>query len=1157
MVHDDGVMPKRWWEPRSEKQQLCGHRCRECGHKLEPFTALYLAGPWEPATVEAALTGRLNLITCGVCKSSYPFEVPLLICSLDRNRLIVVMDRGFIIPERRAIEEMLDALLLRRTGPSSPLLGLPKQSTSHVKFIPGLLEVPDEYVYLEEAAVYERQVRLALSPRSKAWTLRRQFINLAYLEAQRARSFTAEQEEPVPRCELGFIHIATPFESTRAGHSAIRKAFQVVDADSWVIQSNLTGQALASLCRHAPTDIPKDRRYHGKLTKRFLANIDQIHLLGAVEPTVRKAVWLNALHELFACDHPALALDLGEAYIAQISLDSMDIYDVEAMVLFGALLQRAGGDFNGEVALPYLMVGVRALDKERSKGNEKVAFVAAFSREIAALELQRTGELSDALQYYLEALGLYEAAESAKGLASVVGKAIPLAAALRDERALTILRAFEENMAESADPVIQLDQLWSALDSIKSGDSATPRVRTAIYNLIDNPASPWPPDELRITLKPINFDANDAKTMPPDPTLDVELTRAYRPADWMRLRRSRTRFPSDVLIGRVIQLTDTSGHIAVEEIIQHPMLDWARSGSDPADQRTRLESAERELLNWAAVEGYFVWLASQVVRYDKTHGSDPEAWPQPLRFSLGRALGSAAVSEKHQNDKSRGWFADTSIRLLATALGPAASHASVIPQELTPQAVFMTRSALARCYELVGKLEEAWQTYEINVWQAFRVRHFASDLAARKAIQELIGPESSRLNRVRLRLEDSPPPQTVRDLFETVEMTRARVLADAIEITSSRESATSPRNLKWHAAQYVQLSIVQSTNDYSGCWLAIREAAGSSIVLRRIEWDEPLSCHEELESVFLNARALSSGESGGAIAAVECIRRMVRWMERESFFLSPARSTSLRVFTYWIFLGRSAESSAHISTHQGLQAPSPDVPLIAAFSRATAISGEEAALTPLQPEKVGLFLDPLGDLPEVALIASPMEAALVPRVQSFQASSGLAASTANFLAAARDADLLGFIGHGSHASDHRNTQLVFSLGRRLGQEDFAPSPGITRRGPRLAIILACWGGQSDIVHSLSSWEPDGLVYALKGIGFDFVISALWPISPRLASAFMQSFLLDAVSGNMTVVQAFVNAYDSVIRHFGVERTVVEGPCIQLYVQAARSQTRVR
>lgn len=67
------------------------------------------------------------------------------------------------------------------------------------------------------------------------------------------------------------------------------------------------------------------------------------------------------------------------------------------------------------------------------------------------------------------------------------------------------------------------------------------------------------------------------------------------------------------------------------------------------------------------------------------------------------------------------------------------------------------------------------------------------------------------------------------------------------------------------------------------------------------------------------------------------------------------------------------------------------------------------------------------------------------------------------------------------------------------------------------------------------------------MGFDFVISAIWPISPRLASAFMRNFLLNAVSGNANVVQAFVSAYDGVIRQFGAERTVVEGPCIQLNV----------
>lgn len=128
----------------------------------------------------------------------------------------------------------------------------------------------------------------------------------------------------------------------------------------------------------------------------------------------------------------------------------------------------------------------------------------------------------------------------------------------------------------------------------------------------------------------------------------------------------------------------------------------------------------------------------------------------------------------------------------------------------------------------------------------------------------------------------------MQDLFETVETTRARVLVDAIEISSPKEFAISQRNLKWGSGQYVQLSIVQSINEYSGYWLAIRETAASGIVLSQIPWDEPLSCHEELEKIFLSNKVLPAEEQLAGDVASACIRRIVRWMESEGLFLPPS-----------------------------------------------------------------------------------------------------------------------------------------------------------------------------------------------------------------------------------------------------------------------------
>jgi CHAT domain-containing protein len=146
--------------------------------------------------------------------------------------------------------------------------------------------------------------------------------------------------------------------------------------------------------------------------------------------------------------------------------------------------------------------------------------------------------------------------------------------------------------------------------------------------------------------------------------------------------------------------------------------------------------------------------------------------------------------------------------------------------------------------------------------------------------------------------------------------------------------------------------------------------------------------------------------------------------------------------------------------------------------------------------------------------------------------------------AAATADVLGFIGHGVYREKDHSSVLVLSLGAEVnGNELLALTPHLSERR-RIAVVLSCWGASSDFDKGRETWEPDGIVYGLKAVGFDYIVSSLWPISPRMAQVFMLKFCI-GLGTDTSIESAFAAAYYSLFERFGREAVVTEAMSLQL------------
>ena len=875
---------------------------------------------------------------------------------------------------------------------------------------------------------------------------------------------------------------------------------------------------------------------------------------------IDRFIWSKAIEDLSRSSTPALCLDFCEAYANTIDITQVTFDDIRVLAIFGATIYNFDHrKLKLHEALAYLNTCVAHLPLELG-GNRDLAFMAGYAREYAGRARTDLGDLDDALRLYIDAFELYRKAENRRGAATVLGQAITIASALNDGDTLDWLsrQNTDKQHPDEPDTVSIFRFVNDKLQGKhRAGPDGKPLPRIATYTFLhDNHA---PVDAaMEIIIKPINFTPNPDNDLPDDAIYDVEVRRPFGKVDWIKLTSSRLRYPSEILVARIVSRHGDEYYAVAEEILQHPLLDWIASAPDRWDVSKRTTATRHLLWQWAGRHELFTWLAKEWETYCNQYGPKIASWPFYVKIGLGLEFAAVAVSPQQQSAGRRNWFAECAAEMLVGVL----NRSMAIPPGLTPQSAFEARSYLARCYEILDDLAKAVNLYQANVNFGFGVRHQSVDHKQRKAIQQLVGMDANRLNRARFRIHQFPPPDEVKSqIFWTNEWTRARILVDRIsgiglsmpsvesgdasKHSLSSEQLTDIRNMH---SDYAQLSLVQSFDSFIGFWLAATCAMDGKVAFARIDWDEPLKLHDRMEDFLDQGITIGALPRERVRSNLKNLIGLVKWVDREVLSLFPDRvagsgtgtrsvwvsPTSYLISIPWSFCSVARNRIRSLPRRERLV-------LGAAFCAGSVNAGRERMAGELSPAKFRVFVDPGGDLPEArSAITESAEFAAGLR-NDFKSFCGIEASAARFLESVREADIIVFMGHGDRTGE-KTSQLVFSLGRSVSPEQISEK-GVSRSGrARLAVVLSCWGGQ--LTTRPESWEAEGIANGLKVAGFEFVITALWPVSPRMAALFLKT-LLGQLLKEASIEEAFAQAYDDLIDTFGLYAVMLEAASIQL------------
>jgi hypothetical protein len=316
--------------------------------------------------------------------------------------------------------------------------------------------------------------------------------------------------------------------------------------------------------------------------------------------------------------------------------------------------------------------------------------------------------------------------------------------------------------------------------------------------------------------------------------------------------------------------------------------------------------------------------------------------------------------------------------------------------------------------------------------------------------------------------------------------------------------------------------------------------------LNRLDWNEPHDIYQSLTAQVQDGR----GGDTTNVQRIETLRRATEWADKEVLRASPEEKEpqTLWVSPYsyllefpWSFCG-----IARAWIHERNECANSEINVLVAFSSGTmGIALRSVALGPVA-KQVTVLSDPRGDIPALKDGLAKLQELADQNVIQLRPWLGLEASKVRFLSELQQSDIFAFVGHGRSNKFLQSASLLCSLGKEVSGADLAGLACRYRRGPRVAIILSCWGGQLSFLQSLNSWEPEGVVYGLRACGYDYVISVLWPISVRMANAFLPEFLL-RLQELQDVPAAFGGAYSSLFRTFGFKLVAVEAASLQLTV----------
>jgi hypothetical protein len=396
----------------------------------------------------------------------------------------------------------------------------------------------------------------------------------------------------------------------------------------------------------------------------------------------------------------------------------------------------------------------------------------------ALLEMQF---LPRALDRLVEAAAVYRRTERRDAVANIIRAALPIAQALNDEDRTNQLHQWLSELDElpQSDPVLGR---YSPIAKI----SETHNIRKVIYRCTDWTEADLPAQErdhrsqsVHYRVTPLNFDFVEGQAPPDDAIIDLTVDMPYNREGWEEIARERkAELPCEYVVAQWVKAKGRLLYLMDEVVLRHSVWNWIREANNDDEVGERLSLRGYEVWQWAVREQHFLWLRKMSDRLDQILGTLREALKAVITAEFGLAL-TDAVESQGIDEATQKTLSRKAKLLLETALNRSRNRSERF--NLTVQAVFKVRSSLARLYERDGQFDEAIELLHENVIAGFKLRHNSVKASHRRAIQSLVGEDSARLNRIRLRrLGDAEATIDERiSMFDATELTRCRVLFDS------------------------------------------------------------------------------------------------------------------------------------------------------------------------------------------------------------------------------------------------------------------------------------------------------------------------------------------------------------------------------------------
>lgn len=1062
-------------------------RCDKCHILLPPRGIHHVIGPWSADLLEQALQGELHRHDCPNCREPGHLLSPTLICAPTRNRVILYLNDLIIAPVRAKFEQHLLHMLEVRVGPGHEWLNLPRQRCSDIDDLKSALEIPDEFTWMEESAYVNRRARLFRGPTAKART----FVS-------QARELLVKQagDDMVNVDEIALITLHTHFE-----HTALARAETLA--------------AIADARGVAPPEWRKawdfvDREvsgWKGEGSPKAGLDADIANLIDGYDPAHFMAtpagahLFRHLLHVLRDHELHELAIDLCEGLMTHVDADDFSWGEWEAMCNLGVALIHYGADTSKsrrQQASSYLDTVVELLpEAQLADADKDVAFVAAYAREYLAICARADADLERSLQLYREAARLYRRADREDGADNCARSGLLVAHALRDTEAEAELA----DLTTEANPTaLSSDAYQIRLFRQRHGHIG--EARPKIIEFVEMTR------EITLgTMLGIKRLADRARHLIPK-----EMTRE----DWRAAIQNEFADFSEALVARRIDPSSGEPVIVDEVLAAHPYLYWIRTAPDESTRAIRAEVFTPQIWQWAGQFGIETWLREQIDDLKREHGSDPVGWRQSFRVGMGHAAAKLAVRED-TNGRMR-WAKET-LWLLHND-GAFDDSGAWRPGEgaLSHTAVLHLRSHVARAAEVAGKLKLAETLYTTNVSETYFLRETMKRGELKRLVQEVAGPDTGRRVRSLVRRQGYPlSPEAAREAHLVSATPRARLLMDRWRPERndpSLDNLASPRDL-------AVLTLVQSVAEFKGHWLVTASGKGD-VRAWPVDWDEPSSLIDHLKTTVRGARDHA-----------QIIDAIARWASRDiavhlrgdcDNWISPS------VYLWNVPWGLlSCLPSRDPPRTVGVVLSPTLLDLTLSKPAANVLEGPTHA-----------FIDPIGDLPDIRRILDRTRA-----LNGFSVRHTIEASGARFLEAAATARTLLYVGHGRARGDDDDVSELLFARRSVTPHEVQALETRPTAAARLAIIISCWGGRTDGISSFSSWEPEGIPYALKSIGYDYIIATTEPISVRAAGRFVPALLFALRSGS-PIPTAFRRAYGDLRKHLGHTALLNEAAFLQLY-----------